>query len=70
MDRKEYMKRWRKNNRLAVREYRRRWRENNRDHVREYDRAWRCQNRLKVAKAQSKYWKRVADEELQREKMN
>lgn len=63
MNQREYMKKWRLEHAEEMRGYRQKWRAENRDRIREYNRSWRRQNKAKIAKAQAKYWKRIADED-------
>ena len=60
--RREYMRRWRQENRLSVREYNRNWRRANRDAMNRYAKEWRDANPDKVKGYRESYWERKAEQ--------
>ena len=60
--RREYMRKWREENRQSIREYNRNWRRANRDAMNRYAKEWRDANPDKVKGYRESYWERRAEQ--------
>lgn len=60
--RREYMRKWREENRQSIREYNRNWRRDNRDAMNQYAKNWRDANPEKMRGYRESYWERKAQQ--------
>ena len=60
--RREYMRKWREENRQSIREYNRNWRRANRDAMNQYAKNWRDANPEKTKGYRESYWERKAEQ--------
>lgn len=62
MDKKEYMKKYRQENKDAIRDYQREYYSKNREDMQQKKKIWRENNKEKLKEYQKKYWDKKQNE--------